>query len=34
MHVLEDDEADAWETQQPLGKEIDAGRLEREQRPR
>ena len=34
MHVLEDDEADARQPQQPLGEEIDAGGLEREQPPK
>ena len=34
MHVLEDDKADARQPQQPLGEEIDAGGLEREQPPK
>ena len=33
MHVLEDDEADAWQPQQPLGKEIDAA-VNESSRPR
>ncbi|MFL5151408.1 MAG: hypothetical protein ACJ8C3_00950 [Microvirga sp.] len=34
MHVIEDDKADARQPQQPLGEEIDARRLEREQPPK